>query len=161
MRSSLPFSIPSCTTSNSRSGHPITWATALDLIKLAFAGIGEIDFIVGHALTTTPTAKRLIEGEDIDLDTISEIIAKKIHYRGASIKPRDIFDIAAAARHDRDAIVTALKAYKGDVARTLLAIEHLNPDFVGATIATLAIKDQFKPIADRALEDAKDLLRSV
>ena len=117
-------------------------------IKLAFAGIGEIDFIVGHALTNTPTAKRLIEGEDVDLETINEIIAKKIHYRCASIKPRDIFDIAAAAKHDRDPIVSALKAYKGDVARTLLAIEHLNPDFVGATIATLAIKDQFKPIAD-------------
>ena len=51
-----------------------------------------------------------------------------------------------------------MKAYKGDVARTLLAIEHLNPDFVGATIATLAIKDQFKPIADTALDDAKELL---
>ena len=120
-------------------------------IKLAFAGVGEIDFIVGHALTATPTAKRLIDGEDVDLETISEIITKKIHYRGASIKPRDIFDIAAAAKHDRDPIVSALRAYKGDVARTLLAIEHLNPDFVGATIATPAIKDQFKPIADTAV----------
>jgi hypothetical protein len=69
--------------------------------------------------------------------------------------------MAAAANHDRDPIVSALKAYKGDVARTLLAIEHLNPDFVGATIAALAIKDQFRSIADRALEDAKKLSRSV
>jgi hypothetical protein len=38
-------------------------------IKLAFAGIGEIDFIVGQALTDTPTTKRTIEGEDVDLET--------------------------------------------------------------------------------------------
>ena len=95
------------------------------------------------------------------METTSEIIAKKIHYRGASIKPRDIFDIAAAAKHDRDPIVSALKAYKGDVTRTLLAIDRLNPDFVSATIAELAIKDQFKPIADTAINDAKELLRLV
>lgn len=130
-------------------------------IKLAFDRIGEIDFIVGHALTATPTTKRRVEGEDVDLDTVIEIIAKKIHYRGASVKPRDIFDIAAAAKRDRDPIVSALRAYKGDVARTLLAIDRLNPDFVRATIAELAIKDQFKPIADTALHDAKELLRLV
>jgi hypothetical protein len=121
----------------------------------------EIDFIVGHALTATPTTKRWIETEDVDLETTSEIIAKKIHYRGASIKPRDIFDIAAAAKHDRDPIVSALKAYKGDVTRTLLAIDRLNPNFVSATIAELAIKDQFRPIADTAIDDAKELLRLV
>jgi hypothetical protein len=41
----------------------------------------------------------------------------------------------------------------------LLTIERLNPDFVNATIADLAIKDPFKPIAGTALEDAKALLR--
>ena len=30
------------------------------------------------------------------METVGEIIAKKIHYRGASIKPRDIFDIAGS-----------------------------------------------------------------
>jgi hypothetical protein len=70
-------------------------------LKLAFEGIGEVDFIVAHALTDIPTTKQTIEGEDVDLETVAEIIAKKIHYRGATIKPRDIFDIAAAARHVR------------------------------------------------------------
>lgn len=32
----------------------------------------------------------MIEGEYVDLETIAEGIAKKIRYRGASIKPRDI-----------------------------------------------------------------------
>ena len=130
-------------------------------IKLAFTGIGEIDFIVGQALTNTPTTKRTIEDEDVDLETVAEIIAKKIHYRGASIKPRDIFDIAAAATHDRNFLINALKAYKDDVGKTLLAVDRLNPDFVNAAIAELAIRKQFEPVAETALKDAKELLSSV
>lgn len=130
-------------------------------LKLAFDGIGEIDFIVGQALTTPSTTKQTVEGEEVDLETVAEIITKKIHYRRASIKPRDIFDIAAAAKIDRDAIVAALRAYKNDVASTLAAIERLNPDFVKATISELAIKDRFKLIADTALGDAVGVLRSI
>lgn len=130
-------------------------------LKLAFDGVGEIDFLVGHAMTRTATTKEMVEGEGVDLETVAEVITKKIHYRGASIKPRDIFDIAAAARHDQGAIIEALKAHKHDVARTLAAIERLKPDFVNATIAELAIKTPYKPLARTALEDAKELLRSV
>jgi Nucleotidyl transferase AbiEii toxin, Type IV TA system len=130
-------------------------------LKLAFDGVGEIDFLVGRTMTDTPTKRQTIEDHEVDLETVAEIIAKKIHYRGANIKPRDIFDIAAAAKHDRDSIVDALKAHKDDVGKALLAIERLKPDFVNAAIADLAIKDLFKPIAGTALEDAKALLRLV
>lgn len=130
-------------------------------IKLAFEGIGEIDFIVGHALTNAPTTRRIVEGEVVNLETVAEIIAKKIHYRGASIKPRDIFDVAAAAKHDRNSIIAALTSYKDDVAQTLKTIEQLRPAFIKATIAELAIKDPYKHLAETALEEAKDLLRSV
>ena len=106
-------------------------------LKLAFEDIGEIDFIVGHAMTAAPTARRTIQGEDVDLETVAEIIAKKIHYRGTTIKPRDIFDIAAAASCDRDSTVRALKDHKDDVAKALSAIERLKPDFVNAAIAEL------------------------
>ncbi len=130
-------------------------------LKLAFDGIGEIDFIVGRALTAPAVTKQTVEGEEVDLETVAEIITKKIHYRGGSIKPRDIFDIAAAATGDRDALISALKDYKDDVAKTLGALERLKPDFVNATIAELTIKDPFKPVAETALEDAKALLLSV
>lgn len=136
------------------------WGDGAGFLKLAFEGIGEIDFIVGQFLTAPAVTKQTIEGEEIDLETVEEIITKKIHYRGGSIKPRDIFDIAAAAQHDRDAIISALTDHKDDVAQTLRAIERLKPDFVNATIAELAIKEPFKPLAETALEDAKALLRS-
>lgn len=130
-------------------------------LKLAFGGVGEIDFIVGHIMTAQPTTKRTIEGEEVDLETVAEIITKKIHYRGASIKPRDIFDIAAAARCDRDAVIAALKDYKDDVLNAIAAIERLKPDFVNATMAELAIKDDFKSIVGTALVDTVDLLKEV
>lgn len=132
-----------------------------EFIKLAFNGIGEIDFIVGHAMTDMPTTRRTVEGDDVDLETVVEIIAKKIHYRGASIKPRDIFDIAVAAKTDRDSIINALTTYKDDVIQTLKAIEKLKPDFVKATIAELAIKHPYESVVETALDEAKDLLRSV
>ncbi|MER9560080.1 nucleotidyl transferase AbiEii/AbiGii toxin family protein [Mesorhizobium sp. M0323] len=66
--------------------------------KFAFEGLGEIDFIVAGALTGTPFEKREVEGRSVWLETIPEIIAKKVYYRGSEARPRDIFDIAAAAR---------------------------------------------------------------
>src|SRR5882724_5023948 len=54
--------------------------------KFSFKDIGEIDFIVGHAMTPQPTIPTDIEGERVLLETIPEVIAKKIYYRGSSIK---------------------------------------------------------------------------
>lgn len=132
-----------------------------NFLKLAFDDIGEIDFIVGGVLTPNPAVRRTIDGEPVDLDTVAEIIVKKIHYRGASIKPRDIFDIAASARHHRGAIVDALKHYRKDVAATLVALDRLKPNFVDATIAELDIKAPYKSIANTAFAAARELLRSV
>jgi len=42
------------------------------------------------------------------LETIPEIIAKKIYYRGASITPRDIFDIAAAGEQHEASLIAEL-----------------------------------------------------
>ena len=46
-------------------------------LKLTFKDIGEIDFIVGQLKTAAPTVQREIEGENILLETIPEIVTKK------------------------------------------------------------------------------------
>jgi hypothetical protein len=74
-------------------------------LKLAFKDIGQIDFIVGSSMTSSPTIRRTIEGESVELENVPEIITKKIYHRGPSIRPRDIFDIAAAAEKHTDAII--------------------------------------------------------
>ncbi|SHI11081.1 nucleotidyl transferase AbiEii/AbiGii toxin family protein [Bradyrhizobium erythrophlei] len=142
------------------------WPTAYDgdgasFQKLAFKDVGEIDFIVGHAMTSSPPIQTVIEGEATLLETIPEIIAKKIYYRGSSIKPRDIFDIAAAAEKHTDSVIAALRSYRAEVQTTLDVIDKLNPAFVNSAIAQLSIKDQFRSLARTALQQAKDLLRAV
>jgi hypothetical protein len=130
-------------------------------LKMSFADIGEIDFIVGGAMTSSPTKQELVEGEAILLETIPEIITKKIHHRGASIKARDIFDIAAGGEQYADSIIKELKAYRDDVSAALAATDRLKPDFVNSTIAQLAIRDEYAAVAKTALERTKEILRAV
>jgi Nucleotidyl transferase AbiEii toxin, Type IV TA system len=142
------------------------WPTASDgdgvsFQKLVFKDVGEIDFIIGHAMTSSPAIRAIIEGEATQLETIPEIIAKKIYYRGSSIKPRDIFDIAAAAEEHAESVIHALSAYRAEVQATLEVIDKLNPDFVNGAIAQLSIKDKFHPVAKTALKRSRELLQAV
>lgn len=50
--------------------------------KFAFENLGEIDFIVAGALTPAPFETREVEGRALQLETIPEIITKKVYYRG-------------------------------------------------------------------------------
>jgi hypothetical protein len=129
--------------------------------KLVFRDVGEIDFIVGHAMTASPTMQTTIEGEVTLLETIPEIVAKKIYYRGSSIRPRDIFDIAAACEQHADSVIDALRSYRTEVQTALGAIEKLNPDFVNSAIAQLSIKDKFRSVALTALKQTKAFLGAV
>jgi hypothetical protein len=130
-------------------------------LKLAFEGIGQIDFIVGFSMTPSPTTRRTIENETVELENVAEIITKKIYHRGPNIRPRDIFDIAAAAHTHADVIIDALRFYRPEVAKTLLTLDKMNPDFVNASIADMAIKDPYRPIAETAIERARKILNSV
>jgi Nucleotidyl transferase AbiEii toxin, Type IV TA system len=129
-------------------------------LKLVFS-IGEIDFIVAGALTSSPTTQREIEGEIVQLETIPEIVTKKVFYRGSNIMPRDVFDIAAAGAGSADAIIEQLAPYKDRVTGTLAAMEKMNPKFVSDSIADLVIRDQYKALAKTALERSKKILRAV
>jgi hypothetical protein len=130
-------------------------------LKWVFENIGEIDFIVGHLMTSAPTKRTTIEGISVELETIPEIITKKIYYRGSSIKPRDIFDIAAAGSEHEDSVILELKPYRGQVIETLAVMERLNPEFVRGAIAELAIKPKFEALGKIAMERAKEILLRV
>jgi hypothetical protein len=129
-------------------------------LKLSFE-FGEIDFIVAQSLTSSPTTDATVEGQALLLETIPEVIAKKIYHRGNSIRPRDIFDIAAGGEQHATSIINELLNYPDQVAGTLVAIDKLKPDFVNASIEQLLIKDAYRAIAKTALEKTKELLRSV
>jgi Nucleotidyl transferase AbiEii toxin, Type IV TA system len=130
-------------------------------LKFAFDDIGEIDFIVGRSLTSSPTMQSIVEGEPVLLETIPEIVTKKIHHRGSSIKPRDIFDIAAAGEKSADSIIKELRNYRDEVTTTLGTLDRLNPDFLNRAIAQLSIRTGYTAIAKTAIERAKEILRAV
>jgi hypothetical protein len=129
-------------------------------LKLIF-DVGEIDFIVASPLTSLPTIRSQIEGENVQLETVPEIITKKVFYRGFCVIPREVFDIAAAGKESADVIVQQLRPYKAQVTQTPAAMEKLNPEFVYGSFADLVIKDQYKELAKTALETSKKILRAV
>lgn len=126
--------------------------------KFAFDQLGEIDFIVAGALTAEPVVEQVVEGQPVQLETIPEIIAKKIVHRGAVARARDIFDLAAASREHRLQVISALQAFPEQVRATRHRLAVLNPEFVAKTISQLMIKPAFEPLAGDSLAVAADLL---
>lgn len=130
-------------------------------LKFAFKDIGEIDFIVAPQLTASPTTQENFGNRQFLLETVPEIITKKIYHRGANITPRDIFDIAAAIKTHKDDIVLALRDYPDRIETALGQVDKLTPAFVEGTIAQLMIRDGFHDVAAVALDETKDFLRSI
>lgn len=95
-----------------------------------------------------------VEGRAVRLETVPEIIAKKIYYRGSEAKPRDIFDIAAAARSQLAPVVNALRAFPEQVSRTRERLEKLNPEFVDRAVAQLMIMPDYEACATDCLDTA-------
>jgi hypothetical protein len=93
------------------------------------------------------------------LETVAEIITKKIFYRGSRIAPRDIFDIAAASTTHRDEIVSALAEYKQKVELALAQISKSDKQFITDVIAELDIKPAFRHTAGDSIDVATELLR--
>ena len=94
-------------------------------LKLAFRNLGEIDFVVGGTLTEMPTTGVNVDGQIVLLETIPEIITKKIYHRSSSLQPRDIFDIAAAGEQHADPLIASLRMYRDHVAQALTALNKL------------------------------------
>jgi hypothetical protein len=116
---------------------------------------------VASALTSPPATRTTVEGESVLLETVPEIITKKIYHRGASITPRDIFDIAAAGEQQEASLVAELRNYRDEVKQALTAMAKLNTTFVHAAIAQLAIRDAYKAISTTAVERTKAILSAV
>ncbi|RWE19725.1 MAG: hypothetical protein EOS41_29955 [Mesorhizobium sp.] len=95
------------------------------------------------------------------LETVPEIIVKKVYYRGSEAKPRDIFDIATAARSQLGPVVNALRAFPEQVSRTKDRLEKLNSEFVGRAIAQLRIMPDYEASAADSLGTALAVLDEV
>ena len=68
---------------------------------------GEIDIIVGSALTANPFDEVEHAGRTVRVETCAEIIAKKMWHRGDAGKARDLYDLCAVADAEPQAIEQA------------------------------------------------------
>lgn len=128
-------------------------------LKLCFDGIGEIDFIVSGHVTDAHAQKREIMGRVILVETIPEIVAKKIVYRSARIQPRDVFDIAAACETGyRDEIETLLAKYPEEAAAMRRRLSELSPVVAQEVMGRLVVRPKFHDLAPRAMRIVQDTL---
>ncbi|MCP4070930.1 MAG: nucleotidyl transferase AbiEii/AbiGii toxin family protein [Hyphomicrobiales bacterium] len=128
--------------------------------RFAFDDIGEIDFIVAAHITDEPTTGQQVCGREVQLETVPEIIAKKVHSRGDSMQPRDLFDIASGAMAGhRDAIIEALSSMPQEVEVAIAAAEKLKPEFVKALFSRYMIKHDFRQLQNTYREQALEIMR--
>lgn len=127
-------------------------------LKMVFDGVGEIDFIVCPHVTEQPARRVVLEGRQVMLESVAEIITKKIFYRGSRIAPRDVFDIAAASATHRNDIVTALAEHRQKVELALAQISRSNSRFITEVISQLHIRPAFRDMAGNAVDIATEVL---
>ena len=72
-------------------------------LKLIFPE-GEIDFVASVPLTRHPTVVEKLFDREVQVETSTEIVAKKVWHRGADFTARDIFDLAMVAEKEPEAL---------------------------------------------------------
>lgn len=131
-------------------------------LKIAFAGIGEIDFICSPPLLRDGVIRTAVRGEMVDLETPAEIIAKKIYHRGSRLQPRDMFDIAAALQHNgAQPLIAALKPFPDQVTQALRVAQGYRQNLLTPVLADLNVKPGYAALRQTAQEDTVRLLRTV
>ncbi|WP_114149348.1 hypothetical protein [Rhizobium wuzhouense] len=96
-------------------------------------------------------------GRSIRIETVPEIITKKVFYRGAHIAARDVFDIVAASVGHRQTVIEALATYPARTAIAADALRRLNPEFVMSVVDQLQIRPGFEHLKVSAIEDCLDV----
>ena len=114
------------------------------LLKLAYAEVGEIDFICCEHIVDNAVTSHDICGKNVALETPAEIIAKKIYFRGGSFQPRDMFDLAAVVEHYGPdyAIAVARQCGAERCVTALKTIAKAKPAFVQSVIGQLMYREK-------------------
>ena len=131
-------------------------------LKLIFEDIGEIDFICCADITPEPSQVSELRGRTIRQETAAEIVAKKVYYRGASMQPRDMFDIAATnEKLGKDYVINALRECGVDrCTNALRAAENMKPEFASSIIKQLMYRDHNGHLVEEAQAITVQLLRA-
>ncbi len=120
---------------------------------------GEIDFLSAHLQTEPGYSLERFRGRQIALETLAEVIVKKIRYRSGVFTSRDIFDLAAVGRVEPN-IATVLAKETIDALPRLQAVitaRHETHPVLGAEIRP---RKPFEDLRTEAYHEAEALVRA-
>jgi len=127
-------------------------------LKIYYAE-GEVDFVAAGPVSASPYVMREILGRTVRVETPLEIVAKKLKFRAADFKARDLFDLALVLERVVDArpALATLIQQQQSVLRERFASRDavLREDF--AAIDTLDYTPSFDDCL-QCLEDAGGIL---
>ena len=118
---------------------------------------GEIDFLSAHLQTTPGFTWERYRNRDIALETLAEVIVKKIRFRSATFTSRDIFDLAAVGKCD-PAIVGILASEVYDALPRLRTVIHERSKLRGRLGMEIRPTKKFEGLIDTAFSDAIEVV---
>jgi hypothetical protein len=129
-----------------------------NFLKLQFKE-GEIDFVASAPLTGNPTQTERMFDRDVQVETSTEIVAKKIWHRGDSFKARDIFDLSMVIELEPAALTPMrpiLRDRRAAILARIAAVDNqLRDDFAELDVLEYTRSyDECVAIVKQALEDA-------
>ncbi len=158
----LPYLRAAASETTFKIGEPAYGGDGATHLKLAFEGIGEIDVVVAASQTARPSERVELLERTVELETVAEVIAKKVRFRGSSLQPRDVFDIAAALETQHaQSVKTALADMPERTAAAWAAANRLKDDATRELIAQLQVREKLRHLSVDALEIVRKTLDEI
>ena len=121
--------------------------------------VGEIDIVVGTALTQQPFDLLPYAGRFVRVETCGEIIAKKMWHRGDHAKARDLYDLCAVAEAEPSALALAAPFMRRHGA-TFLSRLRDNAEFAAAEFKAIDAIGVHRPFL-QSLEQAHSIIEPI
>ena len=87
---------------------------------------GEVDFLASALQTSPGFTVEMFRGRPVALETVDEVIVKKVRYLRGRFTPRDAFDLACAAQANPEVIVAMAREVPDALPRLGVALDVLN-----------------------------------
>lgn len=113
---------------------------------------GEIDFLSSALQTSPGFSLETFRGQTIALETVDEVMVKKLRYRSTTFTLRDAFDLACVLKAKPETILTLAAEVADAIPRATLAITSLSNEKVRSAVRPMPA---FADILDNPIDQAK------
>ncbi len=123
---------------------------------------GDIDFIVAGDIATPVEREALVlQGRETPAEPTSEILAKKLFYRAAAFKARDVYDMSAAIDLDPASAAQATRAAASRKDQLLRRLEELGGIAQDTLLEGIVPYDGRLPHADAMVSKVRSFIQRV